>query len=115
MDLSSEERPRKKPQMPQESGNKKPKKKSFPVWWVLFSLGVLIAGGLCWAFIFPRPQRVQHGASFYQALGEFDALLEQTPDIYQRDSSIRLNRALDALEKQSFGLEPTLSLLKRRR
>jgi tetratricopeptide (TPR) repeat protein len=52
--------------------------------------------------------------AFYQGLAEFDDLLTQT-GLEQTDRPLRLNRALDRLEKKSFGVESSLSLLKRRR
>ncbi|MDR3114016.1 MAG: tetratricopeptide repeat protein [Treponema sp.] len=81
----------------------------------------LAAGGICLVFIFPQgvaffsSPGVQGGEGFYQGLAEFDGLLVQTTDLDQPEAPLRLNRALDALGKKSFGLESSLSLLKRRR
>ncbi|MDR0628154.1 MAG: tetratricopeptide repeat protein [Treponema sp.] len=125
MDFQSKRKPL-KDQSPSDPGPRDPRGKSFRLSWfhiggILGLLVLLTAGGICVVFIFPQgmrffsPSGVQRGAGFYQGLAEFDALLTQNPDLDKPGVPLRLNRALDALGKKSFGLESSLSLLKRRR
>jgi tetratricopeptide (TPR) repeat protein len=84
-------------------------------------LALLLAGGIYFGVIpfrglgFFPPSGVKTGDAFYQGLAEFDALLIKTADFDAPDVSLSVNRALNALEKKSFGVESSLSLLKRRR
>ncbi|MDR0722598.1 MAG: tetratricopeptide repeat protein [Treponema sp.] len=126
MDVQSKGQPLKDPESPSDPVPKNPRGKSFRLSWfqiggILGVLVLLIAGGIWVVFRFPQgmhffsPSGAQRGAGFYQGLAEFDELLTQNPDLDKPDVPLRLNRALDALGKKSFGLESSLSLLKRRR
>ncbi|MHB9292629.1 hypothetical protein Holit_01730 [Hollandina sp. SP2] len=126
MDFQLKEKSLKDPEPPSNPDQKDPPRKSFRlsrfhIWGILGLLVLLAAGGICLVFIFPQGMRLfslpgaQGGEGFYQGLAEFDELLTQNTDLDQPAVPPRLNRALDALGKKSFGLESSLSLLKRRR
>ncbi|MDR1986023.1 MAG: tetratricopeptide repeat protein [Treponema sp.] len=127
MDFQSKGKALKGPESPLDPAQKDPPRKSFRlsrfhIWGILGLLVLLVAGGICLVFIFPHQgvglfslPGAQGGEGFYQGLADFDELFDQNADLDQPDVSLRLNRALDALGKKSFGFETSLSLLKRRR
>lgn len=115
----SKQTSRKNPEPTEESSKKRSR---FPLWGILGVLALLlIAGGIYGVFIFPKglgflsSPGAETGDAFYQGLAEFDALLTQTTEFDKADVFLSMNRALNGLEKKSFGVESTLSLLKRRR
>ncbi|MDR2634277.1 MAG: tetratricopeptide repeat protein [Treponema sp.] len=117
--LSPEDR--KPPAKPaQKEAPRKSLKLSMFRWAILGLALVLAAGGISWVFFFSKGMRFfspsggERGVVFYQGLAEFDELLTQT-GLEQLDAPLRLNRSLDGLERKSFGVESSLSLLKRRR
>jgi tetratricopeptide (TPR) repeat protein len=114
----SKQKSRKNPEPTEESSKKRSR---FYLWGILGVLTFLIAGGIYVVFIFPgglrffSSQGPETGEAFYQGLVEFDALLTQTTEFDKTDVFLSMNRALNVLEKKSFGVESALSLLKRRR